>query len=112
MARVAEAAGMELKIFPKEENMDLMREYLWRHEYESIPVFAFFDKDWKELGHFTEGPVTRYKFMSELNEELSKQGLSDEDRTKIVRERRAGVQMDWARDTVKEIREQILHRVM
>jgi thiol-disulfide isomerase/thioredoxin len=112
IARVAEAAGMDLRIFPKEENMDLMGEYLWRHTYESIPVFVFFDKDWKELGHFTEGPVTRYKFMADLNEELSKQGLSDEERTKIVRERRAGVQMDWARDTVKEIREQILYRVM
>jgi len=112
IARVAEAAGMELRIFPRDENKDLMAEYMWRHQFESIPVFVFFDKDWKELGHFIEGPVARYKFMADLNEELAKQGLSDEERTKIVRERRAGVQMHWAQETVKEIREQILYRVL
>lgn len=112
VTRIAEAAGMELRIFPKEENMDLMAEYMWRHQFESIPVFVFFDKDWKELGHFIEGPAARYKFMADLNDELAQQGLSEEDRTKVVRERRAGVQMHWAQETVKEIREQILYRVM
>ena len=110
--RLAEAAGFDMRIFPKDQNPDLMAEYLWRHEFESIPVFVFFDKDWKELGHFTEGPVARYKFMADLNEELSTKGLSDEERTKIVRERRAGVQMDWARETIKELREQVFYRVL
>ncbi len=110
--RLCEAAGFEMRIFPRDKNLDLMGEYLWRHTYQSIPVFVFFDKDWKELGHFIEGPASRYKFMADLNEELSTKGLSDEERTKLVRERRAGVQMDWARESVREIREQILYRVL
>lgn len=111
-ARLAEAAGMELRIFPRDQNMDLMNEYLWRHEYLSIPVFAFFDKDWKELGHWIERPAIAYKFGADLSEELSKQTLSDEERTKIVRERRAGVQVEWMHETVRELREQVLYRVM
>src|SRR5687767_1742633 len=38
VARLAEAAGLEMRAFIKEENMDLMNEYLWRHKYESIPI--------------------------------------------------------------------------
>lgn len=109
--RLAEAVGMDLRIFPRDQNMDLMNEYLWRHEYLSIPVFAFFDKDWKELGHWIERPASGYKFVADLNEELSGGALSDEEKTKLVRERRAGVQLEWMHDTVREIREYVFYRV-
>ena len=110
--RLAEAVGMDLRIFPRDQNMDLMNEYLWRHEYLSIPVFAFFDKDWKELGHWIERPASGYKFAADLTEELSESNLSDEDKTKLIRERRAGVQLAWIHDTVQEIREYIFYRVL
>ncbi len=109
--RLAEAAGFELRIFPRDQHLDLMNEYLWRHEFLSIPVFVFFDKDWKELGHWVERPAAGYKFASDLNQELSKDNLSDEDRTKVIRERRAGVQVEWMHETIREIREFILYRV-
>lgn len=109
--RLAEAAGFELRIFPRDQHLDLMNEYLWRHEFLSIPVFVFFDKDWKELGHWIERPAAGYKFGSDLNQELSKENLSDEERTKIIRERRAGVQVAWMHETIREIREFILYRV-
>ena len=110
--RLAEAVGMDLRIFPRDQNMDLMNEYLWRHEYLSIPVFAFFDKDWRELGHWIERPASGYKFAADLTEELSESNLSDEDKTKLIRERRAGVQLAWMHDTVQEIREYIFYRVL
>lgn len=111
-ARLAEAAGMELRIFPRDENLDLMNEYLWRHEFLSIPVFAFFDRDWKELGHWIERPAAGYKFVFDLNQELAGSNLSDEEKTKLVRERRAGVQVEWMHETVREIREYILYRML
>lgn len=111
-ARVAEAAGMELRIFPRDDNMDLMNQYLWRHEYLSIPVFVFFDKDWKELGHWVERPAIGYKFGVDLAEELAQSNLTDEERTKVVRERRAGVQLEWMHETVRELQEQVLYRVL
>ncbi|MBI2887448.1 MAG: thioredoxin family protein [Chloroflexi bacterium] len=109
--RVAEAGGFDLRIFPRDENMDLMNEYLWRHEFLSIPVISFFDKDWNELGHWIERPALGYKWAADLSDELAQQGLSDEDRARIARERRAGVQQEWMQETVRELREQVLYRV-
>jgi len=112
VVRLAEALGVELRIFPRDSHLDLMQHYLWRHEYLSVPVFVFFDKDWKELGHWIERPAVGYRFIAELREELAQGNLSEEDTLKTIRERREGVQMEWARATITEIREQVLTRVM
>ena len=110
--RLAEEAGIDLRIFPRDSHMDLMNEYLWRHEFLSIPIIVFFGKDWKELGHWTERPATGYKFIAELREELANQSANEEDTLKTIRERREGIQMVWAHETVRELREQVLYRVM
>ena len=110
--RVAEAAGMELRIFPRDSHLDLMDEYLWRHEFLSIPVFVFFDKDWKELGHWIERPAAAYKFVADLRQDLAQRKLSEEETLQTIRERRAGVQKEWMGETVRELREQVLTRVM
>lgn len=112
VVRLAEALGVDLRIFPRDSHLDLMQHYLWRHEYLSVPVFVFFDKDWKELGHWTERPAVGYRFIAELREELAKSSASEEEMLKAIRERREGVQMEWARATITEIREQVLTRVM
>lgn len=112
IARLAEALGVDLRIFPRDSHMDLMQHYLWRHEYLSVPVFVFFDKDWKELGHWTERPASAYKFVAEIREDLAKSNASEEESLKTIRERREGVQTEWMHETIKEIREQILTRVM
>lgn len=112
VARLTEAANLDLGIFVKEQNLDLMEQYLWRHEYPSIPVVIFFTRDWKELGHWTERPAIGYKFLAELNEELRSQSMSEEDILKVVRERRDTAQIEWMHETVRELREQVLYRVL
>ncbi len=112
MARLAEAAGLDWRIFPRDANLDLMNEYLWRHQYLSIPVFVFFDKDWKELGHWIERPAIGYKYVADLQEELKKSNKSEEEIAAIMRERRAAAQEEWMHETLREIREQVLYRVM
>ena len=42
LARIAEAAGMELSIFPRDLNQDIMNEYLKNGEWMSIPVAVFY----------------------------------------------------------------------
>lgn len=54
-ARIAEAMGIEYRFFERDQNKDLIADYL-NGEFESIPVFVFFDKDHNELGHFIERP--------------------------------------------------------
>ena len=110
-ARLAEAGGFEMRIFPRDKHLDLMNEYLWRHKYMCIPVFVFFDKDWKEMGHFIERPASAYKFMADIRDGLSEE-MPEEEKLKIVRQRREGVQDGWMHETIKEIREQIFYRVL
>jgi hypothetical protein len=54
IAHVCEAMpGCELRVFIRDQNADLRDTYL-NNGYQSIPVVAFFDKDWNEIGHWIE----------------------------------------------------------
>lgn len=55
-ARIAEAMGIELRMFERDQNKDMIAEYLNGGEFESIPVLVFYDKDHRELAHFIERP--------------------------------------------------------
>ncbi len=57
MVRIAEAAGLELRIFPRDENLDIMNEFLKGGEHQSIPVFVFYSKDHGYIAHWTERPA-------------------------------------------------------
>jgi Thioredoxin len=47
-------ADIELRLFPRDANLDLMDQYLKKGRYRSIPVFAFFDEHMHELARFLE----------------------------------------------------------
>jgi len=52
--RLAEAAGMELRIFERDQNSDIMAEFLKEGEFESVPTIVFYDGDHNYLGHWIE----------------------------------------------------------
>jgi hypothetical protein len=51
---VEDRADIELRLFPRDANLDLMDQYLKKGRYRSIPVFAFFDEHMNELARFLE----------------------------------------------------------
>ncbi|MCE7928582.1 MAG: hypothetical protein DYG91_08835 [Chloroflexi bacterium CFX7] len=55
--RIAESLGVELRMFERDQNRDMIAEYLKDGEFESIPVFVFYDRDQRELCHFIERPA-------------------------------------------------------
>ena len=55
--RVAEAAGVELRMFERDRNKDMIAEYLKDGQFESIPVFILYDRNHREIGHFIERPA-------------------------------------------------------
>jgi hypothetical protein len=81
LARVAEAAGLELRIFNRDgqtfgrtdnpltepgrgPNADIMAEFMNERggkKYQSIPVVVFYDKDMKYLYHYIEFPAIYHK---------------------------------------------------
>ena len=55
VAKLAEQhPGVDMRIFRRDENPDVMDEFLKRGVHRSIPVFVFFDADMKELARFIE----------------------------------------------------------
>lgn len=59
LGRIAkEAPGLEVRIFYRDQNLDLMERWLNQGKYQSIPVFVFFDEGFRELGHWIERPAS------------------------------------------------------
>ena len=54
---VGSRPDVEMRIFLRDENPDVMDQFLKRGLYRSIPVFAFFDDEMNELARFIEAPL-------------------------------------------------------
>ncbi len=50
--------NLNVRIFYRDQNLDLMEKWLNEGKYQSIPVFAFFDESFRELGHWIERPAS------------------------------------------------------
>jgi hypothetical protein len=57
LGRLAKESGkLEVRIFLRDQNDDIMQRYLNKGQFKSIPVFVFFDENFRELGHWIERP--------------------------------------------------------
>jgi hypothetical protein len=55
--RLAECSDCwTLKVFLRDQNLDLADQFLKENKYRAVPVFVFFDEAMRELGHFIERP--------------------------------------------------------
>ena len=71
LGRLAEKTGkLNLRIFLRDQNLDLSDQYLLRGEFRSIPVFVFFDPNFRELGHWIERPAVMYKLQAQMRRDL------------------------------------------
>lgn len=60
LGRLAAASDgkLNVRIFLRDQNLDIMDQYLNQGKFRSIPVFVFFDEKMTELGHFIERPAS------------------------------------------------------
>ncbi len=64
---LAEKSGkLNLSIFLRDQNLDIMDQYLKDGQFRSIPVFVIFDENFHEMGHWIERPAK----MTELTQEF------------------------------------------
>ena len=71
LGRLASTSGkLNLRVFLRDQNADLMDQYLNKGEFRSIPVFAFFDGEFNELGHFIERPESITARRAQLRKDL------------------------------------------
>jgi hypothetical protein len=65
--------NVEMRVFLRDQNPDLMDQYLNRGLFKSIPVFAFFDGDMREVARFIERPPKITEYMEQKQLELRRQ---------------------------------------
>ncbi|HXF51477.1 MAG TPA: thioredoxin family protein [Dehalococcoidia bacterium] len=103
MAKLAHATGMELRIFFRDRNKDIMAEFLNRGEFESIPVFVFYTRDLRYIAHWIERPQKANDEMHLLRAIF--EGRSREEaRDEYIAFQRGPVWAGWRLETVREIR--------
>jgi hypothetical protein len=68
MKRIAEAAGMEMRVLERDQNVDVMEHFRNNGEFDSIPVFVFYTRDGGYLCHWIERPA---KANEEMREAMS-----------------------------------------
>ncbi len=102
---IVQASGMDMRVFPRDKNLDIMNLYLNQGKFMSIPVFAFFDQNLNPLCHWIERPKAATRFMEEISAELTKQKMSEEELRRERRKRSAPLADNWRQETVKELKE-------
>ena len=109
-ARMAEAAGFELRIFPRDRNKDIMEEFLANGEFESIPVAVFYTKDLQYIAHFVERPQLADEeirtLLAPMYRRMRKPEMTPEERAAARAENIAfqngPVWANWRQETIRE----------
>ena len=103
MARVAEAAGMELRVVERDQHKDIMAEFKKNGEFGSIPVFVFYTKDHQYITHFIER--SRYAEAHIGDMRVGTEGMSPEQRAAHNAKFRAENWPTWRQETIKQLLE-------
>lgn len=117
--RIVEAVGLQLRIFLRDENPDIMDEFLSNNgKSRAIPVFVFYTTETKYITHFTERSASAHAGLAlAMNQARTKLGLpatatfgnlvdpQGQPFLLEVIERIDPFADQWRRDAVKEIRQ-------
>ena len=117
VAHIAEASGMEFRVFFRDQNKDIMAEFLNHGEHESIPTFVFYTSDHRYIAHWIERPALANEQMPDLQKltaPLRQPDISQEERQKQIKAygdfQHGPIWAGWRDATVKEIRELLEQR--
>ena len=119
IARIADATGIGLRVFLRDENPDVMDEFLSNEgRSRAIPVFIFFTGEMRYIAHFTERSSSAHAEFAEIASEVKLKlnlpetatfaTLPDAERQAFLRELIAKIEprsRRWREDAIKEIRQ-------
>ncbi len=105
-ARIAEAAGIETRIFPRDDNLDMMDEFLKDGEFASIPVAVFYDDKLNEITRWIERPVVGYDQSNQITDQVAKDmaNADDQEQRKSIRDQIYALYPSWQKETVVEVK--------
>ena len=92
IAKLAHMVGpkLNLRIFKRDENLDIMDQYLYKGEFRSIPVVVVFDQNMKARGMWWERPQIARDEMDEARRRFVAQHADLPDATKPPQEMSEG----------------------
>ena len=71
LGRLAKESGkLDVRIFLRDQNDDIMQHYLNKGQFKSIPVFVFLDEEFRELGHWIERPASVTEVRAKRRKEI------------------------------------------
>ena len=71
LGRLAEECGtLDVRVFYRDQNLDLIDRWLNQGTYRSIPVFVLLDRDFRELGHWIERPASVTELRARMRREV------------------------------------------
>ena len=107
LARIAEASGMQMTVFPRDENHDIMNEFLKNGQWMSIPVAVFYTKGHEYISHWIERPEIAEQEMEQIEKDIRAENpdINDQDFGRERRARTASRARYWQDMTVTEIRD-------
>lgn len=113
IARIAEAAGIDLRIFPRDQNLDIMNEFLNQGQFMSLPTVVFYTRSQRDVAHWIERPKVANEEMAKLREEISKSmpNASEQEVRTASRDRMQARYPAWQQATVQEIRQLLAEKL-
>ena len=114
-ARIAEASNMTLRVVLRDENPDIMDEFLLNGTARAIPVAVFYTKDHRYIAHWIERPAVAHAEIARVKAEFSKHHPTVDLKTAAGADRQALISffdarlpqhyVAWQAETIREIRE-------
>ena len=119
MARIAEASGMTLRIFLRDQNPDIMDEFVINEgKSRAIPVFAFYTDDLRYITRFTQRSQSANAELAAIADQAKAElklplsasfsALTEADRQAFLKELIPRLQphsQQWRKDAIQEIRQ-------
>ena len=105
LARITEAAGWEMRVFPRDQHHDIMNEFLKNGQWMSIPTAVFYTADHRYIGHWIERPEIAEREIEEIGQAIQAENpdISEQDYGRERRTRTAARAEAWQQASVEEI---------
>ncbi len=112
MAHIAETTGLEMRVFARDENPDIMAEFM-NGEFMSIPVAVFYTKDQQYICHWIERPALANQDREEIEVQVRKEmpDAPDQDVRAAIRDRSTARYPAWQQESVHEMRQMLAEKL-
>ena len=102
LARLAEAAGMEFKSLPRDQNLDIMNAYLNKGEFQSVPCALFYTGDMDLILSWHERPEKANQEIHQMRDIVGSR-TREEAADDLLKFRRGPVWAGWRGATIDEL---------